>query len=180
MNGKKVSKKGISKGHMTFTSAEAGYFNEMIGKEESTRWNFSLNKSYLSKPRDPTLGQKTSREGDLREYYLPPDGHKDVGPLPREPDQKEVRAIMMEKQRIEELKVRREAIKSKLHAMSTSMLGSGIDRQTRNLALEDMHHVEPPARRINPTRYTLVMMSEGFKSSATPECIEVIMRNHKR
>lgn len=177
---KKVPKKGISKGHMTFTSAEAGYYNEMIGKEEGTRWNFSLDKSYLARPRDPTLGEKTPRKGDMREYYLPPEGARDIGPLPQEPDPREMRKIMMEKKRIEELKVRREEIKAQLSHMTTNMIGRGVDRHTRDLAMEDIVHVEPPARRINPTRYTLVMMSEGFRSSATPECIEQIMRKHKR
>ena len=172
---KKVPKKGISKGHMTFTSAEAGYFNEMIGKEQQTRWNFSLDSSYYTKPRDPTLGQRTPRQGDLLEYYLPPEGHKDVGPLPQEPDPKEMWRIMEERKRIEALKVRREEVKAKLNHISTKVLGNGVTRHIRDVAMMDMEHIEPPPRRLNPTRYTLVMMSEGFKSSATPECIDRIM-----
>ena len=172
--------KSISKGHMTFTSAEAGYFNEMIGREERTRWNFSLDKNYLSRPRDPTLGEKTPRDIDNVEYYLPPEGTKDIGPLPVEPDRDEMRAILKEQKRVEALKLRREEVKAKMHAMRSGMLGSGVLRTTRNLAMEDAEHIEPPPRRINPTRYTLVMMSEGFKSSATPECIDRIMASRKK
>jgi hypothetical protein len=122
--------KNISKGHMAFTNAEAGYFGEMIGREEKCRWNFSLNKNYLYKPRNPTLGEKTDREG-MYEYYLPPEKHAPPRQRAVESNGDDHETII-DMKRIETLKRRRAEIKQQLHEFHMSM---GVDTKTRELAL---------------------------------------------
>jgi hypothetical protein len=170
-------KKSISKGHINFTAAESGYFNEMISKEEKTRWDFSMNKLYLSRPRDPTVAEKTSRSD--YEYYLPLPKKGDMGDLPdlAQPYSKlEDPDVLSEQRRIEALKKRKALLTQELHELKVTM----GDKKTVEWAVQSFKKPELPKPKPRGIRYTLQMSGEGFNSSATPECIDRIMLKRLR
>ena len=180
--------KTISKGHMTFTTTESGYYNEMIGREDKTRWNFSLDKHYLYRERDPTLGEKTVRESDpYKTYYLPPEPiiHNDIANLTGTTSMsttalrnKEEDEIYQEMKEIEALKRKRNLLRKEVHSIETTI---NKKSGTGHLAVQKLgEKPDIPERKKPGIRYALQMMSEGFTSSATPECIEKIMMKRLR
>ena len=179
--------KTISKGHMTFTATESGYYNEMISREDKTRWNFSLDKHYLYRERDPTLGQQTVRESDpYKTYYLPPEPMipNDVAKLTMTSmsnntlSNHEDDEIYQEMKELEALKRKRNLLRKEVHNIETTI---NKKSDTGHLAVQKLgEKPNVPKRKAPGIRYALQMMSEGFTSSATPECIERIMMKRLR
>lgn len=74
--------KRFNNGHKCFTSAESTFMQEIYAKNEKTRVHFNDTYHLLKKPRDPTMGELTSRED--AEYLVPLSSiaEQTVKPLP--------------------------------------------------------------------------------------------------
>ena len=61
--------KRFNNGHQCFTSAQSTFMQEIYSKNERSRVHFKDTYHLLKKPRDPTMGELTSREN--AEYLVP-------------------------------------------------------------------------------------------------------------